>query len=286
MIDSSIAPGELSYGELVIPGDRTDEVIISAHVCHPSLANDNLTGIVVATELAKTLLAARPPALHLPLRVRAGHDRLDRLAQPASRRLAADPARAGADRAGWRWAAGLQADPARHHGRSTGPPAMWSGARTARSRAYSPYGYDERQFNSVGFDLPVGRLSRTPHGEYPEYHTSADNLDFVRAEELAESYAAVTRDRPDPGTGPALSQPQPVRRTPARQARAVPDDRRPGGERCRDGDAVDPRLLRRGAHAAGHRRGLRPRLRRHRRGRRRSWRAPSCWSPTGDPARS
>ena len=59
-------------------------------------------------------------------------------------------------------------------------------------RTYSPYGYDERQFNAVGFDLPVGRLSRTPHGEYPEYHTSADNLDFVRPEELAESYAAVT----------------------------------------------------------------------------------------------
>ena len=60
-------------------------------------------------------------------------------------------------------------------------------------RRYSPYGYDERQFNAVGFDLPVGRLSRTPHGEYPEYHTSADDLDFVSDAELTESFTALTR---------------------------------------------------------------------------------------------
>src|SRR5881409_589696 len=53
--------------------------------------------------------------------------------------------------------------------------------------AFSPYGYDERQFGSPGFDLPVGRLSRSPNGGYPEYHTSADNLAFVRPESLAGS---------------------------------------------------------------------------------------------------
>ncbi|MDN5853063.1 MAG: DUF4910 domain-containing protein, partial [Actinomycetia bacterium] len=58
-------------------------------------------------------------------------------------------------------------------------------------RGYSPYGYDERQFNALGFDLPIGRLSRTPHGEYPEYHTSADNLDYVHDDELVASYLAL-----------------------------------------------------------------------------------------------
>ena len=90
-------------------------------------------------------------------------------------------------------------------------------------RGYSPYGYDERQFNSVGFDLPVGRLSRTPHGEYPEYHTSADNLDFVRPEELAASYVGRLGHPPDPRAGPDVPQPQPVRRAAARQAGPVPD---------------------------------------------------------------
>jgi aminopeptidase-like protein len=52
---------------------------------------------------------------------------------------------------------------------------------------FSPYGYDERQFCSPGFDLPVGRLSRAPHGEFPEYHTSADNLEFVAPESLLET---------------------------------------------------------------------------------------------------
>ncbi len=55
---------------------------------------------------------------------------------------------------------------------------------------FSPYGYDERQFCSPGFNLPVGRLSRTPHGRFPEYHTSADDLSFVHPAQLAASFAA------------------------------------------------------------------------------------------------
>jgi aminopeptidase-like protein len=58
------------------------------------------------------------------------------------------------------------------------------------SEDFSPYGYDERQFCSPGFNLPVGRLTRTANGRYPEYHTSADNLDFVTPEALADSLRA------------------------------------------------------------------------------------------------
>jgi aminopeptidase-like protein len=56
-------------------------------------------------------------------------------------------------------------------------------------RDFDPYGHDERQYCSPGFNLAVGCLSRTPHGEFPEYHTSADNLDFVQPQALADSFA-------------------------------------------------------------------------------------------------
>jgi aminopeptidase-like protein len=63
----------------------------------------------------------------------------------------------------------------------------------AKLLEFSPYGYDERQFGSPGIDAPVGRLTRSPNGAYPEYHSSADNLDFVRPEHLAESLAVLER---------------------------------------------------------------------------------------------
>jgi aminopeptidase-like protein len=53
---------------------------------------------------------------------------------------------------------------------------------------FSPYGYDERQYCSPGFNLPVGCFMRTPHSQYPEYHSSADNLSLIRPKSLAQSY--------------------------------------------------------------------------------------------------
>ena len=192
VVDSTLEPGELVYGEVVLPGELPDEVLVSAHVCHPSLANDNLAGIAVAVELARSL--AGLPARRLSYRflfapgtigsitwLSRNPDRLDRirhglvltgLGGPGS--LVYKRTRRG-DR---------QVDRAAEH------VVRRSGGEV---RDYSPYGYDERQFNALGFDLPVGRLSRTPHGEYPEYHTSADDLDLVEDDRLLEAHAALLR---------------------------------------------------------------------------------------------
>jgi aminopeptidase-like protein len=190
VVDTTLEPGELTYGELVVPGENTDEVILSAHLCHPSLANDNLSGLVVATELARLLgsldrrrytyrflfapgtigsitwLSRNPDVWP---RIRHGLV-LTGLGGPGE--LVYKQTRRG-DRVVDRAAAHV----VRHNG--------------GEVRGYSPYGYDERQFNSLGFDLPVGRLSRTPHGEYPEYHTSGDDLDFVTPDQLVASLRAL-----------------------------------------------------------------------------------------------
>ena len=187
VIDSTLADGALTYGECLVPGETADEVLVSAHICHPSLANDNLSGLVVATELARRLLATTAPA-QLPLPLHPRHHRLDHLAgaergaarrassTASSRSISATPASRTTRRAA--------AAPPRSTAspRTCSPPA----ART-RSSPFSPYGYDERQFCSPGIDLPVGCLSHTPYGQFPEYHTSADNLDLVRPEALAAS---------------------------------------------------------------------------------------------------
>ena len=186
-IDSSLAPGSLSYGELFLPGDTNDEVLFSAHVCHPSLANDNLSGVVVAAELAAMLATER---------------------RRYSYRFLFIPGTIGAIT----WLARNEATTKRiKHGlvlSGLGDPGSITYKRSRQSTAgidrtvmsvlansgvpyavqdFSPYGYDERQFCSPGFNLPVGCFSRTPYGTYPQYHTSSDNPDFVKPAALADS---------------------------------------------------------------------------------------------------
>ena len=188
-IDSSLEPGHLTYGECVLPGREAAEVLISTHICHPSLCNDNLSGISVAVSLAKLL---------------------GRMSHRFTYRFLFVPGTIGA-------IAWLACNEARAHTIAHGLVLAGVGDRGSinykRSRQgraeidravahvfahagqqsgiedFSPAGYDERQYCSPGFNMPVGVLSRTPWGRYPEYHTSADNLDFVCPAALADSLA-------------------------------------------------------------------------------------------------
>jgi aminopeptidase-like protein len=190
-IDASLRAGHLTYGEYVIPGETAEEVLISAHVCHPSLANDNLSGIALATWLAGGLRRQRPRYTYRFLFIPGTIGAITWLARNESqaRRI----------RHGLVLACAGDPGPFTYKQSRRGDAAIDRAARHVLAhlgkphevREFTPYGYDERQFCSPGFDLPVGCFMRTPHGEFPQYHTSADDLDLVTPGALAESLATI-----------------------------------------------------------------------------------------------
>ncbi|MGW4954697.1 DUF4910 domain-containing protein [Streptomyces parvulus] len=201
-IDSTLADGHLTYAEHVVPGQVTDEVIVSCHVCHPSLANDNLAGVAVAAFLARELAERTPYYTYRFIFAPGTIGAITWLARNAERveriRHGLVLACAG-DRGDLTYKRSRRGDAdidrvMRH--------VLSASQRPHRITEFTPYGYDERQYCSPGFDLGVGSLTRTPYAGYPEYHTSADNPDFVspRAMEdtlavCREAFAVLDRDR-------------------------------------------------------------------------------------------
>jgi len=188
VIESTLQAGSLTYGEAYLPGEISDEILISCHVCHPSLCNDNLSGITVAVKLAETM-AARPRRysyrfLFIPGTIGSitWLARNEWMISRIKHGLVVTGVGDAGDITYKRSRRGdAEIDRAMKH------VLEHSGEKYAVVD-FSPYGYDERQYCSPGFNLPVGCFMRTPHGEYSEYHTSADNLDFVKPTSLARSY--------------------------------------------------------------------------------------------------
>jgi aminopeptidase-like protein len=193
VIDADLAPGHLSYGELLIPGEAEATVLLSCHVCHPSLANDNLAGVAVATMLARHVLGIRrrhsyrflfiPGTIGSLAWLACNEDAVGHVSHGLVLSCLGDAggmtykqSRRGDAVIDRIVAHVLRHDPVPH-----------------RITPFIPYGYDERQYCSPGFDLPVGCLMRTPHGKYPEYHSSADNLSLLRTESLAHSLDVLRR---------------------------------------------------------------------------------------------
>jgi aminopeptidase-like protein len=190
-IDSSLVDGHLTYGEYLHKGKTEDEFLLSAHVCHPSLANDNCSGVALLTHLAKRMVG---------------------LQTRYSYRFLFAPGTIGAIT----WLANNEKTACRvKHGLVISMVGDGGGPTYKRSRRgdalidravvhildhsgptptildFSPYGYDERQYCSPGLNLPVGLFQRSGFGTISQYHTSADNLDFIRPEHLAESYRTI-----------------------------------------------------------------------------------------------
>lgn len=188
VIDSSLEDGHLTYGELFIEGETSEEVLLSCYLCHPSLCNDNLSGVGLLTFLAKHLLREKlkysyrflfiPETIGAITWLSINDDRINNIKH------------------------GLVATCLGDSGKSTYKKSrignaeidcvvekvLMDSGEPYEIIDFYPFGSDERQFCSPGFNLPVGSLMRTPYDRFPEYHNSADNLDFVGREYLSDSF--------------------------------------------------------------------------------------------------
>jgi aminopeptidase-like protein len=189
-VRTSLAKGSLSYGELLLPGRSREEVLFFTHICHPSLANDNTSGMAVATALAEWLareprrftyrLVFAPGTIGSLTWLRRNEPRLSRVRHALVLALLGDP---GA----------LTYKRSRRDSSEIDEIAAYVLADEGTTVPFSPYGYDERQLCSPGFNLPAGRLTRSVNGGYPQYHTSADDLTLITPQALAASLAACRR---------------------------------------------------------------------------------------------
>lgn len=192
VIDTEKTPGHLHYGEYLHSGSSKKEVLLYAHICHPSLANDNCSGLALLTCLAahmkpmQTYYSYRfifaPGTIGSLAWLSANEDRLSNVAHGLVLSCVGDGGNANYKRS------------RRHDAQIDRIAACTRCGEDQHGLTiadFSPYGYDERQLCSLGFDLPIGLLQRSAFGTFPEYHTSADNLDFIRPKHLGSSFRMV-----------------------------------------------------------------------------------------------
>lgn len=200
VINTDFTDGAMTLGETVIRGASSDEVLVSAHACHPALANDNASSLAVAAELAAEL--SQRDDLRFSYRFVFAPGTIGAVAWLAHHRAAVGRIRHGLVLANLGDRGGFTYKQTRRGTLTASAPLIDRAVAVALGapdgpgidvRPFTPEGYDERQYGSPGFDLPVGRLTRTPHGEYPEYHTSKDDLSLLSAEALAGSLDALRR---------------------------------------------------------------------------------------------
>jgi aminopeptidase-like protein len=191
LIDSSLEDGFLTYGEYLHRGETEDEFLLSANVCHPSLANEACSGAALLAYLANRLSGMRTRYSYRFLFAPATIGAITWLArnEDKSRRIKHGLVISMVGDSG-----GPTYKKSRR-GNATIDRAVVQVLRhsglTPTIHDFFPYGYDERQYCSPGFNLPVGLLQRSQFGKIPQYHTSADNLDFIRPNRLAESYRLI-----------------------------------------------------------------------------------------------
>ncbi|MHC2336528.1 aminopeptidase-like protein [Bradyrhizobium sp. USDA 4454] len=191
VIDATLADGHLTYGEYFHRGESEDEVLLSAHVCHPSLANDNCSGLALLAELLNHIAQMRTRYSYRFLFAPGTIGAITWLARNEHRvhhikhGLVVSMVGDGAGPTYKKSRRGdAEIDRAMIH-------TLQHSGLTPTILEFSPYGYDERQYCSPGFNLPVGLFQRSRFGAIPQYHTSADDLSFIRPEHLGESFRII-----------------------------------------------------------------------------------------------
>lgn len=191
LIDSSLEDGSLTYGEYLHLGESDDEVLLSAHICHPSLANDNCSGLALLAHLAKRISRMKtsysyrflfaPGSIGALTWLSLNEDRVARIKHGLVLSCVGDGGGPTYKRSR---RGNAEIDRAMVH-------VLRHSGHEPTIRDFSPYGYDERQYCSPGFDLAVGLFQRGRFGAFPEYHTSADNVDFIKPVHLESSYGII-----------------------------------------------------------------------------------------------
>ncbi|MFA6294501.1 MAG: DUF4910 domain-containing protein, partial [Victivallales bacterium] len=188
-IKSSLKPGSLAFADAVIPGRTKKEIIISSYLCHPSLANDSISGVAVATHLYKYLKARK--GNHYSYRFIFVPETIGAIAYLKIHKTQFLKNVYG----GFVLTCLGDSGPFNYKKTRQGDHALDRICANVLKHSGHPYrlrefwlpGSDERQYSSPGFNIPVGSLMRSVYGEFKEYHTSADNLDFVKEKPLGES---------------------------------------------------------------------------------------------------
>ncbi len=194
VIDSELKPGSLTYGECLLPGRSTYEILLSCYICHPSMANDSLSGVLLTAFLARYLASLKDR--HWSYRIAFVPETLGAIAYCAANAApmkqidmglvittAGGPGKMGYKQS---WDAG-------HSINRLIETVFQNAGQEFITYPFDIHGSDERQYSSQGFRINCATICKDRYYEYAQYHSSLDDLDFVTGTQIAQTFELYCR---------------------------------------------------------------------------------------------